>query len=125
MATSSEMEEDKNVTVEELGKLVAVRVGSDRNTQENLIIHILKAMVAEQSRGTVKPSDDMGVFDALGVDDRYEAMEKAGNKTVYSGIAKLLLDDPSHGWDMIRLTVKNHIQEKINQDKMIQQEADA
>ena len=68
MATSSEMEEDKNVTVEELGKLVAVRVGSDRNTQENLIIHILKAMVAEQSRGTVKPSDDMGVFDALGVD---------------------------------------------------------
>ena len=125
MATSSEMEEDKNVTVEELGKLVAVRVGSDRNTQENLIIHILKAMVAEQSRGTVKPSDDMGVFDALGVDDRYEAMNKAGYKTVYSGIAKLLLDDPSHGWDMIRLTVKNHIQEKINQDKMIQQEADA
>ncbi len=123
MATSSEMEEDKNVTVEELGKLVAVCVGSDRNTQENLIIHILKAMVAEQSRGTVKPSDDMGVFDALGVDDRYEAMKKAGNKTVYSGIAKLLLDDPSHGWDMIRLTVKNHIQEKINQDKMIQQEA--
>ena len=117
------MEMNENATVEELGKVIVARVGSDRNAQEKLLTHILKAMVAEQSRGTVKPSDDMDVFDALGVDDRYEAMKKVGNKTVYSGIAKLLLDEPSHGWDMIRLTVKNHIQEKINQDKMIQKEA--
>ena len=126
MATSSEMEEDKNVTVEELGKLVAVRVGSDRNTQENLIIHILKAMVAERSGGNVTPSDDMGVFNALGVDDKgymFEAIKIAGDKSIYSAIAKLLLDDPRNGWEKIRLTVKNHILEKINQDKMIQQEA--
>ena len=70
----------------------------------------------------------MGVFNALGVDDKgcmFEAIKSAGGKSIYSAIAKLLLDDPNHGWDMIRLTVKNHIQEKINQDKMIQQEADA
>ena len=120
------MEMNKNVTVEELGKLVAVRVGSDRNAQENLLIHILKAIVAEQSGGTVKPSDDMGVFNALGVGDKdhmYEAIKIAGGKTIYSAIVKMLLDDPSHGLDMIRLSVKNHIQEKINQDKIIQQVA--
>ena len=120
------MEMNKNVTVEELGKLVAVRVGSDRNAQENLLIHILKAIVAEQSGGTVKPSDDTGVFNALGVDDKgymFEAIKIAGDKSIYSAIAKLLLNDPRNGWDKIRLTVKNHILEKINQDKMIQQEA--
>ena len=101
---------DKNATIEELGKFIVVRVGSDRNAQENLLIRILKGLVAERSGGNVTPSDDMGVFNALGVDDKgcmFEAIKIAGGKSIYSAIAKLLLDDPSHGWDMIRLTVKN------------------
>ena len=117
---------DKNVTIEEFCKFIAFRVGSDRNVQENLLIRILKELVAERSGGNVKPSDDMGVFNALGVADKdhmYEAIKIAGGKTIYSAIAKMLLDDPSHGLDMIRLAVKNRIQEKIYKDKIIQQEA--
>lgn len=117
---------DKNVTIEEFCKFIAVNVESDRNKQEDCLIYHLKAVVAERSGGNVKPSDDMGVFNALGVADKdhmYEAIKIAGGKTIYSAIAKMLLDDPSHGLDMIRLAVKNRIQEKINKDKIIQQEA--
>ena len=120
------MEIGRDASVEGFGKFIAVRVGSDRNVQENLLICILKELVAERSGGNVKPSDDMGVFNALGVADKdnmYEAIKIAGGKTIYSAIAKMLLDDPSHGLDMIRLAVKNRIQEKINKDKIIQQEA--
>ena len=120
------MDIDTNVGVEEFSKFIAVRVESDRNAQENLLSRILKALVAERSGGNVKPSDDMGVFNALEVEDKghmYEAIKIAGGKTIYSAIAKMLLDDPSHGLDMIRLAVKNRIQEKINKDKIIQQVA--
>ena len=116
---------DNNATIEELGEVIVAHVGSDRKQQEDLLICILKGLVAERSGGSVKPSDDKGIFNALGVDDGYmfEAKQIADGESIYSAIAKSLLDDPRHGWDMIRLTAKNHIQEKINQNKMIQQEA--
>ena len=99
--------------ISEFNAFVAKCAGSDeKEVQASYLVRILKEMVAKCSRQGSKLSDD-NVLKAIGVtsvESIFAVMEKPGD--IYSVVRKSLLENPSLDWDVVRLKVKTHIQER-------------
>lgn len=110
--------------ISEFNALIAGREGPERKKQEVYIVRVLMALVAERSNGGAQPSDDISVLKALGLDDAdkvFATLKEAKDKTIYSAVAKLLLDDSSDKWDIVRVAIEKHMQAAINRDEKNQQ----
>ena len=103
---------DSKGDISEFNAFVAQCAGSDR--KEQYLVRILKELVSKKTGQDLQLSDD-NVLKALGVsniESVFAAMTKLGN--IYSVVAKLLLEDSSVEWNVVRWEVKKHIQMRYN-----------
>ena len=99
---------DSKGDISEFNAFVAQCAGSGR--KEQYLVRILKELVFKQTGQDLQLSDD-NVLKALGVSNiecAFAAMTKFGD--IYSVVAKLLLEDPSIEWNVVRWEVKKHMQ---------------
>ena len=113
----------KRVDISEFNALVERREGTDRKKQENYLVRLLKSLVKDRAESDMKLSDE-NVLKVLGVTNM-ECMHMIASMPgdIYSAMAKSLLDNPDCELDVIRGEVAKRIQDTIEQEVKIQQEA--